>query len=87
MTHGTRILRRVSMAALVVTLLGASMAVRPAAAAGGAFTATYNGAFTLTNCPLLGVLRTACVLHLNSTGFALIRSWARARRRARWWRT
>ena len=70
MTHGTRFLRRVSMAALVVTLLGAGLAVRPAAAAGGAFTATYSGAFTLTNCPLLGVLRTACVLHLNSTGFA-----------------
>lgn len=69
MTHGTRLVRRVSMAAVVVTLLGAGMAVRPAAAA-GAFTATYTGAFTLTNCPLLGVLRTTCVLHLNSTGFA-----------------
>jgi hypothetical protein len=69
MTQRLLMLRHLGLAALLTVVLGTGVALRPAAAA-NPFTARYAGTFTLTNCPLLGVLRTACVMHLNGTGSA-----------------
>jgi len=62
--------RCLALAAVLVTLLSTGVALRPVAAAGPdvAFSANTSGSFTLSSCPLLGVLRTGCVLHLSGTG-------------------
>ncbi|MBA3948283.1 MAG: hypothetical protein H0X37_27515, partial [Herpetosiphonaceae bacterium] len=61
---------RMWLTLVVAALLGISMATTPVSAAGGTFTAAYSGGFTLSNCPLLGILRTACKLNLNASGTA-----------------
>jgi hypothetical protein len=70
MTAYTRKLRHLGIVAGVTLLVSLPLAARPALAASAPLTAVNGGSFTLTSCPLLGILRTSCVLHLNGFGFA-----------------
>src|SRR5690242_4750741 len=70
MAADTRRLRRFGLVAGVTLLVSMTLAARPVSAASAPLTAVNGGGFTLTNCPLLGILRTGCVLHLNGFGAA-----------------
>ena len=71
MTTNTRIARRFVCIALGTILLSTAVAARPAVAATGTpLTAVNSGGFTLSNCPLLGILRTSCHLQISGFGFA-----------------
>jgi len=52
------------------TAIGARTTVAQEVGPEAAFTAVHRGEFALSNCPLLGVLRTSCKLALNGSGRA-----------------
>ncbi len=62
------------MLVAVLLTVGTVISPRPTAAQEvgpeAAFSAFHQGRFTLSNCPLLGVLRTSCKLALNGSGRA-----------------
>ncbi len=69
MTVNVRLGRRFAWIAVGTIVLSMAVAARPAAAASTPLTAVNGGSFTLSNCPLLGILRTSC--HLQVSGFGV----------------